>query len=339
MELVSVIIPVYNVEKYLTQCLDSVLKQTYTVLEIILIDDGSTDGSGSICDEYMNKDSRICVIHQKNGGLANARNTGLNKCHGEYVAFVDSDDWLEPDFVEVLVQNIAGADLSVCGYYQTTDAGTIPVCLSENVSLGIKAFVRMHIEDEVQGCNRRNIDAYIGAYVWNKLFRRSQLSAIRFPEGKIFEDQIMFSQYLQQVNLINIVSYCGYYYRIRATSIMHSNKLDDHVFDLIFTRKEQQRLLCILEPSMQKPTSFLVLMAHFACLRPIAIQRNTSDDLAQTALSLLKSYFTHHVSALIQYGTVRTIMKIILIYVSPSIYFSLVKWKCRRQVNNKRGIL
>lgn len=327
MELVSIIVPVYNVEEYLRQCLDSVLRQTYTALEIILIDDGSTDSSGHICDDYKQKDSRVCVIHQKNGGLANARNSGLDVCCGEYVTFVDSDDWLEPDFIEVLVRNIEGADLAICGYYQVTSTARNPVCLSDSFSVDIKTFVHMHVEDEVKGCNHRGIDAYIGAYVWNKLFRRIQLSAIRFPEGRIFEDQIMFSQYLQDIRIVKIVSHCGYYYRIRSTSIMHSNRIDKHIFDLIYTRQEQQRLLCVLEPSVQGATSFLILMAHLSCLRPIAIHRGIDDVLAQTALQSLKGYAQQHMSELIQYGNIRTIIKGILVYVMPSIYFSLIKWK------------
>lgn len=327
MELVSIIVPVYNVEEYLIQCLDSVLRQTYTALEIILIDDGSTDESGNICEQYQQKDPRIIAIHQKNGGPASARNAGLDECHGEYIAFVDSDDWLEPDFIEVLVQNIDESDFVVCGYYQVTAAGTIPVCLSENVSIKIRDFVRMHIDDEVKGCNRLSIDAYIGAYFWNKLFRRSLLLSIRFPEGRIYEDQIMFSQYLQQVKLVNIVTYCGYYYRIRSTSIMHSNRIDAHIFDLIYARQEQQRLMCILEPAVQGATYFLIIMAHLSCLRPIAIHGRVEDTLARTALQSLHGYVHQHIFELLRYGTIRTIIKVLLIYIMPSIYFSLVKWK------------
>jgi len=297
-----------------------------------LIDDGSTDSSGHICDEYKLNDSRVSVIHQKNGGLANARNAGLDVCHGEYVAFVDSDDWLEPDFIEVLAQNIEGADLAVCGYYQVTSTARTPVCLSDNLSVDIKTFVRMHVDDEVKGCNHRGIDAYIGAYVWNKLFRRSQLSTIRFPEGRIFEDQMMFSQYLQNVRLVKIVSYCGYYYRIRSTSIVHAKKLNNHIFDLIYMRQEQQRLLCVLEPSVQRAAFFLILMAHLSCLRIIAIHRGINDAMAQTALQSLKEYIRQHVSELIRYGNIRTMVKVLLVYVMPSIYFSLIQWKYKIRV-------
>ena len=101
--LVSVILPVYNVEKYLIKCLDSVIRQTYQKLEIILVDDGSTDSSGKICDEYANKDGRIKVFHKKNGGLSDARNYGIERSTGEYLAFIDSDDYVDDDYIEFLM--------------------------------------------------------------------------------------------------------------------------------------------------------------------------------------------------------------------------------------------
>ena len=112
------IVPVYNVAPYLQECLDSVLKQTYTKLEIILIDDGSTDASGKICDTYAQADKRVRVVHQKNAGLGPARNTGLNLCTGAYLAFVDSDDFLAPDMLELLYKNLLAqrADISICSF-------------------------------------------------------------------------------------------------------------------------------------------------------------------------------------------------------------------------------
>ena len=116
---ISVIIPVYNVEKYLKRCLDSVINQTYKNLEIILIDDGSTDKSGNICDEYAAKDKRIIVIHKENGGLSDARNKGLDICTGDYISFIDSDDWIENGFYEYVVNNVKDNDLLIFDYYIT----------------------------------------------------------------------------------------------------------------------------------------------------------------------------------------------------------------------------
>ena len=125
--MISVIVPVYNVEKYLRQCLDSVLAQTYRELEIILVDDGSTDGSGAICDEYATRDSRIKVVHQQNGGLSSARNAGLDLATGEYVAFVDSDDYIHETMLELLYQALVenNADTVICNFERVDEKGDV----------------------------------------------------------------------------------------------------------------------------------------------------------------------------------------------------------------------
>ena len=125
--MISVIVPVYNVEPYLRKCLDSIVNQTYRDFEILIIDDGSTDGSGRICDEYAEKDSRIKVFHTENRGLSCARNLGLAEAKGEWIGFVDSDDWIEPDMYEVLIRRAeeTGADVVECSHYKELDGKTI----------------------------------------------------------------------------------------------------------------------------------------------------------------------------------------------------------------------
>ena len=127
MNLISIIIPVYNVEKYLAKCLDSVLNQTYKNLEIILVDDGSKDNSGAICDEYAKRDNRIIVVHQKNSGVSKARNLGMSMATGDYIGFIDSDDTIEANMYEVLLKNAieSGAEISYCGLKQIQLDGKI----------------------------------------------------------------------------------------------------------------------------------------------------------------------------------------------------------------------
>ena len=124
--LISVVVPIYNVEHYLERCLDSIISQTYTNLEIILVDDGSTDRSGAIADAYAAKDSRVKVIHQKNGGLSIARNTGIEACRGEYLLFIDSDDYIAPNMCECLLSHLteADADIAIGGFYRVDSHGT-----------------------------------------------------------------------------------------------------------------------------------------------------------------------------------------------------------------------
>ena len=122
-DLISIIIPAYNVEKYISKCLESIIKQTYSNIEIILVDDGSTDKTSEICDEYEKKDDRIKVIHTENRGVSEARNKGLENVKGNWITFVDSDDWIEEDFCEVLLKKIKDydADIALCGYKRVTE--------------------------------------------------------------------------------------------------------------------------------------------------------------------------------------------------------------------------
>lgn len=135
---ISVIVPVYKVEAFLRQCIDSIVNQTYRHLEILLVDDGSPDDCGKICDEYAEKDNRIRVFHTSNQGLSSARNFGLQNAAGEFVSFVDSDDWLEPDMYETLLERMeaAGADVSVCGYWFDSVHSSLEIQLENAVYTG-----------------------------------------------------------------------------------------------------------------------------------------------------------------------------------------------------------
>lgn len=180
--LISVIVPVYNVEKYLSRCVDSILDQTYEKLEIILVDDGAKDSSGKICDEYAEKDSRIKVIHKENGGLSSARNTGIDAATGDYLAFVDSDDWIEQDMYEKMLGLVEkhGVKLVCAGRYDVdseTDQKTIGLCPpKEELISGQELARRIFIWD--------NIDS---AAV-DKLYHASLFQGIRYPLGVVCED-------------------------------------------------------------------------------------------------------------------------------------------------------
>ena len=136
-DLISVIVPVYNVEKYLVQCINSILNQTIKNLEIILVDDGSLDNSGKICDEFSKKDDRIVAIHKENNGLSSARNAGLEIANGNYIGFVDSDDWLDEHMYEILLKLIKenNSDISCCDFFKTADSNdTMPSCDDEVIN-------------------------------------------------------------------------------------------------------------------------------------------------------------------------------------------------------------
>ncbi len=209
-DLISVIIPVYNVEQYLNRCVDSVINQTYKNLEIILVDDGSTDNSGKICDEYALKDNRIMVVHKKNGGAGSARNAGLDIAKGEYIGFVDSDDYIEPDMYEflydLLLQN--KADVSCCNMFDYKDGSYIP-----SSNLQMDGFFNL---EQMDGFF--NLEEVLclkgGLYVWNKLFLRNSIGNLRFNEKLKFgvEDLYFNFEILKKIKNIIFSKKAKYYY-------------------------------------------------------------------------------------------------------------------------------
>ncbi len=178
-DIISIIIPVYNVKPYLKKCLDSVINQTYKNLEIILIDDGSNDGSGEICDEYGKLDKRIMVVHQSNQGLSMARNKGLDLAKGDWIAFLDSDDWVEKDMYETLYKLAVdyNADISSCNTYIHTEKFH---CYNDTIN--IKVFSR---DELILGLRTQEVVRF---EVWNKLWKRDLIGNIRFKKGQVCED-------------------------------------------------------------------------------------------------------------------------------------------------------
>lgn len=212
--LVSVIVPVYNVEPYLHKCVDSINCQTYSNLEIILVDDGSTDGCGVICDDYAKVDSRIRVIHKENGGPGSARNSGLNICTGEYVMFVDSDDYLCKDAIQVLYERIVFDDSDlVIGRYALVydDEHTdLPAqnCQDDGVLSNADVFKRM------EKYNSITVSA------WGKLYKKSRLHDVLYTSHRIGEDMWVFPLIVNGCQRISLDSTTVYYYYQRRNSLM-----------------------------------------------------------------------------------------------------------------------
>lgn len=221
--LITVIIPIYKVEKYLRKCVDSVTAQTHKNLEIILVDDGSPDGCGEICDEYAKRDERIKVIHKENGGLSDARNAGLDIASGEYIGFVDSDDYIAPDMYEVMLKRLTetDADMAVCNVSYVGDVSdnqrqSEKVWTINDCVLDRKEAMRML--EEIK--NWRYVTA------WNKLYKRNIFRNIRFPKGKIHEDEFVAHRVIGECEKIACISQRLYYYLQRQGSIMAAESLD-----------------------------------------------------------------------------------------------------------------
>lgn len=207
--LISVIVPVYNISEWIGRCINSICKQSYNNLQIILVNDGSTDSSGELCDQFAKTDSRIQVIHKLNGGLSDARNVGLMQALGEYVSFVDGDDWIMPQFIETLYNVIRDdCDLAECSYIKTT--GRMP-----QIDLNSKVIIcntEQAMEAHIKDCMFRQV-------VWNKLYRRAVLT-VPFEKGKCHEDVFWTYQILAQCTRLAHVETPLYCYFQRSDSIM-----------------------------------------------------------------------------------------------------------------------
>jgi len=214
----SIIVPIYNVEKYLAQCIESLINQTYRDIEIILVDDGSPDRCPGICDGYAKKDQRVKVIHQKNAGVSAARNTGLRMAAGAYIGFVDPDDWVRPDMYAGMIAALeqTQADMAICGYEYCQENGIIdgtrPYSCRSNETVSQKEVMRRFSD----------IPPTVRLVVWNKVFRRSLLEGIWFREGlHASEDVLFLTDYAEKIRSAVVVHqpYCCN--RIRKGSATH----------------------------------------------------------------------------------------------------------------------
>ncbi|MCI6379792.1 MAG: glycosyltransferase [Faecalicoccus sp.] len=216
----SIIVPVYQVEAHIDECITSILDQTFRDFELILVDDGSLDRCPAICDVYAQKDSRIRVIHQKNQGLSAARNTGLQAARGDYIGFVDSDDFIEASMYEKLLDNLERekADISVCGRYKVWGDKKIQEQKSNvyKVMDSAQALALMNT----------NVLGYFDVAAWDKIYKRSCFKGIEFPEGKLCEDWFVMYKLFFNAHRIVYDSIPLYNYRQRTGSITHGKKVN-----------------------------------------------------------------------------------------------------------------
>lgn len=218
MPAVSVIVPVYKVEQYLAECIDSILAQTFTDFELILIDDGSPDNCGEICEEYKKKDNRIIVIHKENGGLSDARNKGIDIAKGEYLTFVDSDDLIHVDYLNTLFSLVKeyDADISMCSMEEFPDGS--------KCTLDTKNTIEDHpiVISGRDACFHLFImDGLISVSAWGKLYASHLYKSLRFPYGRINEDQGTTPIAFYNAATVAVTSLKYYKYRNRENSIMH----------------------------------------------------------------------------------------------------------------------
>lgn len=260
---ISILMPAYNVEKYINMAIDSVLNQTFKDFELIIINDGSTDNTGEIVENYKDRDSRISVYHTENRGLSSARNLALSYARGEYVTFIDSDDAVKEDYLECLYQNAEkyNADVVFSSYYRYVEDELLYYYVTLEKGYEVKMFSWQEVyENYYSPVNGYNI---ILTVAWGKLFRRELLTKIYFPNGKIHEDSYTIYKAYMISNKIVYVNKNLYMYRQRSNSIMTSKWSRERLKDMIEQHEERLSLLSVMGIEITEANK----TDYIACLR------------------------------------------------------------------------
>lgn len=282
--LVSVIVPIYNVEKYLEKCVDSIVNQSYKNIEIILVDDGSKDRCSQICDELIKEDSRIKVIHKENGGLSDARNTGIESAKGDYILLVDSDDFIHPDMIKDLL-NLAlkyDAEIVECGVkdvVEGTDVKWKNFCeMNESIYNREKALLK------VLDYNNCRIVA------WNKLYKANLFKSIKYPVGKIHEDEFTTPYLIEKCNTYINTPNQYYAYIKRENSIMTS-KFNLKRIDII--EAQDMRLSYFSEKYNGKYDSIINYHFFVACCKLKYMAKKTDKNTSDTFNNIIKGKYNY----------------------------------------------
>ena len=317
--LISVIVPIYKVEPYLSKCIDSIRNSTLQDMEIILVDDGSPDRCGQICDEYAAIDSRIRVIHKENGGLSSARNAGLDIARGELIGFVDSDDWIEPDMYEFLYNNLVkeDADISVCGILNHRGKSVNPLG-----DPSISAVASGHDAMQIYLMN-----GTIGNATWNKLYRRKMYSQVRFPVGRIFEDGFIMPSLIDSASRVVYDLTPKYHYLRRADSLSaqyYRPELRDYVdvFAHIYSYVRERY------PDLSEQARAYYVWAHFYVLDAMILHDGPVD--LQDKKKYIH-YLRKNVSAVLRHPVLTKARKIsmLALCIHESLYEAIIKWQHR----------
>ncbi len=328
--LLSIIVPVYNVEYYLEKCVQSIIDQTMTDIEIILVDDGSPDQCGKMCDEYAEHDSRIVVIHKENGGLSDARNKGLDVAKADYVAFVDSDDYIDRDMMELLYSNILreDADISVCGVYNEFGEAVYPT----KDTLG-----GFYVADSKEAVRLELTEVPITAV--NKIYKKALFDKIRFPKGKLYEDAHTITPVLLIANKVVYDLKPKYHYIHRENSIT-TKAYRPQVLSLIEANKNNMELICARYPELRDAAEFRYFWSYFWILEYML----RSPDLDDEAIRKKKEIYrllkanTFKIVKNPFFSKTRKISALIL-FVNSGLYERTAKKYMQRKYDNPSSIM
>lgn len=311
MKLISVIIPVYKVEKYIFECVNSIINQTYRNIEIILVDDGSPDECPKICDDYAKKDSRVKVIHKENGGLSSARNAGIEVCNGEYVVFVDSDDYVTVDLIKQFIYMIDNydSDVVICDY-----------CSDEKkLNIGIEKSVRNY--SSKQAMKYLLTDRIINTSASTKAFRKEMFEDVRFPLGMIYEDFATIYKLLNKAKNISYAKTNKYYYRTNFEGITNSSFTKKQL-DYYKVSKEVYEFVSQKYPKYKKYVSAREMKVSIAFFRKMS-ESNFKDR--ETIVLITKKIRKHIFSYMFTKYPILSKLYGVLISVCPKLALSVFK--------------
>ena len=294
--LISIVLPIYNIEKYLTDCIESVINQTYKNIEIILVDDGSEDNCATICDNYANKDKRIKVIHKENGGLSDARNAGLKIATGEYITFIDSDDIIDKQYIEnlfeILVEN--NADIAICNYKEIEEKNNY-----KQLPKNYKPKNEIDIFDNIESLKQMYTSHKHGMVfvAWAKLYKKELFikNNIKYPEGKIHEDTYTTYKLLYYAKKVVFTEKELYFYRLRKGSIMNSKfnlkKLDklpaiEETCEFFLEKNEPELLKCAFNDYMKACIKLIYVIDN-------AYEGEDKENIEKEILEKAKENFLH----------------------------------------------
>ena len=275
--LISVIVPVYKVEAYLDRCVKSIVDQTYTNLEIILVDDGSPDTCPTICEAWAEKDERICVIHKENGGLSDARNAGMAVARGEYIAFVDSDDWIAPEMLERLYEAMQRDDSDIA-------ACTVKMVWADKTPSRLLTVQTNGVLEKDEAQKVLLEESLLKQPVWYKLYRREIIDGVPFAVGKYHEDVFWSYQVIGAAKRVSLIDYIGYYYWQRSGSIM-GERYSLKRLDAIEAIERRQSYLAEFFPELEREAR-IKLWESCIYNGQMALKYLSEDD-SRSALSYL----------------------------------------------------
>lgn len=320
---ISIVVPIYKVENYICRCVESLLNQTFKDIEVILVDDGSPDNCGKICDDYAEKDKRIKVIHKKNGGLSSARNAGIKAAEGQYIGFVDSDDFVAEDMYELLYKNIEkySADVSICGLFDCYVGKNIT---QYNGDAELLVLTREEALRLVLESKKLSVSAV------NKLYKKSLFENIKFPVGKLYEDAFTIPKVFSLAEKVVCTSEPKYYYVHREDSITTS-VFKENDFDIVKAYEENLSLVKEKFPKLISQAEFRLLWSYTYVFDKMLLSTSfNKDENYKSVYSKLRKETPNIL--LNPYFSLKRKAVMIILFFSPKFYSFLLEYQKRKNM-------